>query len=155
MFRSIRVNLFLWRRNILSTLHNFKWKYSLDDSEWRIHSMRMKNHSNSNDSAVALLFEWNFARRNFEGTFANFHHFMRISSVLSHPPPSEEYAPARELCAQASEWMNMNICWSKNARNVMVYVLSRLSWFIVIYSSHRNTQRLCCSKQEHSLFLQL
>lgn len=39
---------------------NSAWKHFLDDSERGIRSVRVDIQSNLNDSAVTLLFEWNF-----------------------------------------------------------------------------------------------
>lgn len=50
-------------------LHIFSFLFVfIDDSEWKIHSVGMKNTSNLDDSAVTLLFERNFIPRNVEGT---------------------------------------------------------------------------------------
>lgn len=39
---------------------SFECKYLLNDSEWKIHSAGVKNLS---DSAITLLFKWNFTLR--------------------------------------------------------------------------------------------
>lgn len=59
-----RINyMFFWRSNTSNSLFNFEWKYLHGNSEEKIHSILLKNYSNSSDPIPSLFLEWNFARK--------------------------------------------------------------------------------------------